>query len=55
MAFVEVDLSQHYCGIVYSIRVLKGQGAAYILLEHESVAGRLTPFKLWRYQSANMK
>ncbi|UAW64643.1 Rpn family recombination-promoting nuclease/putative transposase [Mycoavidus sp. HKI] len=54
-AFVEADLSQHYCDIVYSIRVLKGQGAAYILLEHESAVGKLTPFKLWRYQSAIMK
>ncbi|WP_269471776.1 Rpn family recombination-promoting nuclease/putative transposase [Mycoavidus cysteinexigens] len=54
-AFVEDDLSQHYCDIVYSIRLRKKQSSAYILLEHESAVGKLTPFKLWRYQSALMK
>ncbi len=54
-AFVEDNLSQHYCDLVYSIRVAKDQGSAYILLEHESAVGKLTPFKLWRYQSAIMK
>ncbi|BBO59712.1 Rpn family recombination-promoting nuclease/putative transposase [Mycoavidus sp. B2-EB] len=54
-AFVEDNLSQHYSDIAYSIQAIKGQGPAYILLEHESTAGQLTPFKLWRYQSAIMK
>ncbi|MCX8567358.1 MAG: conserved hypothetical protein (putative transposase or invertase) [Glomeribacter sp. 1016415] len=54
-AFVEDNLSQHYSDIVYSIQVINGQGLAYILLEHESTVGQLTPFKLWRYQNAIMK
>ncbi|UAW64858.1 Rpn family recombination-promoting nuclease/putative transposase [Mycoavidus sp. HKI] len=54
-AFVESNLSQHYSDIVYSVHVMKNQGLAYILLEHESAVGKLTPFKLWRYQSAIMK
>ncbi len=54
-AFVENDLSQHYCDIAYSIRLMNKHSSAYILLEHESAVGKLTPFKLSRYQSALMK
>ncbi|UUM22161.1 Rpn family recombination-promoting nuclease/putative transposase [Mycoavidus sp. SF9855] len=54
-SFVDAELRQHFSDIVYSMRIANTPGYIYTLIEHESTAGKLTPFKLLRYQVGLMK
>ena len=54
-SFVDAELRQHFSDIVYSLRIANAPGYIYTLIEHESTPGKLTPFKLLRYQVGLMK
>ncbi len=54
-SFVDAHLRQHFSDIVYSLKIAGAPGYIYAVIEHESVVGQLTPFKLLRYQTAIMQ
>lgn len=54
-SFVEPELRQHFSDIVYSMQIADKLGYVYVLIEHESTAQKLAPFKLLRYQISIMK
>ncbi len=54
-SYADAELRQHFSDIVYSLRIANAPGYIYTLIEHESAPGKLTPFKLLRYQVGLMK
>ncbi|MCX8566623.1 MAG: conserved hypothetical protein (putative transposase or invertase) [Glomeribacter sp. 1016415] len=54
-AFVQSNLSQRFADIVYSVSSPDGQDKLYILMEHESTASALPPFKLSSYLNGIMQ
>ncbi|MCP1436874.1 putative transposase/invertase (TIGR01784 family) [Erwinia persicina] len=54
-SFVEDDLRACYSDILYSLKTTRGDGYAYILIEHQSSPDRMMPFRLLRYAIAAMQ
>jgi len=54
-AFVEDDLRQYFSDIVYSLQIAGQLGYVYVLIEHQSDAPPLMPFRVLRYQVGVMK
>ncbi|MCX8565329.1 MAG: conserved hypothetical protein (putative transposase or invertase) [Glomeribacter sp. 1016415] len=54
-SFVDAHLRQDFSDIVYTLNIAGAPGYIYAVIEHESAVGRLTPFKLLRYQTAVMQ
>ncbi len=54
-AFVQSNLSQRFADIIYSADSPDGEDKLYILIEHESMASALPPFKLSRYLNGIMQ
>ncbi|WP_380178444.1 Rpn family recombination-promoting nuclease/putative transposase [Kalamiella sp. sgz302252] len=54
-SFVEDDLRTCYSDVLYSLKTTKGDGYAYILIEHQSSPDKIMPFRLLRYSVAAMQ
>lgn len=54
-SFIEDDLRACYSDVLYSLKTVKGDGYAYVLIEHQSSPDRLMPFRLMRYAIAAMQ
>lgn len=54
-SFVDANLRQYFSDIVYTLNIAGAPGYIHAVIEHESVAGQLTPFKLLRYQTGVMQ
>ncbi len=53
-SYIEEDLAAHYSDLVYKLDLKENKGSAYIycLLEHQSSAEKLMPFRILKYQLA---
>jgi len=54
-SFIEDDLRACYSDILYSLKTTRGDGYAYVLIEHQSSPDRIMPFRLMRYAIAAMQ
>jgi recombination-promoting nuclease RpnB len=56
-SYVEEDLRAHYADIVYRLDLHKSKSSAYVyvLIEHQSSAEKLMPFRILKYQLAIMQ
>jgi len=54
-SFIEEDLRQHYADIVYSLKIGEQTGYVYVLVEHQSDAPPLMPFRMLCYITGIMK
>lgn len=53
-SFVEKNLRKHFSDILYSVQMKGEQGYLYPLIEHETTAEKMMPFKISRYVHAIM-
>ncbi|WP_334472566.1 Rpn family recombination-promoting nuclease/putative transposase [Arsenophonus sp. PmNCSU2021_1] len=54
-SFIDSEMKNYQCDILYSVSTTKGSGYIYVLIEHQSTPDKLIAWRLMRYSFAAMQ